>query len=166
MRTFKDTAGRTWTIQINVNAVKACRALAGVDLVGLFDPKLDGLSELLADPVRLVDTLYVLCKAEADKASVSDEDFGRAMGGDALDHASRAFLDELVDFFPDPRRRETIKKILTASRALQERMMEETEKEVDAIDVDSIVRKLIGSSGDSPGSSGSTPDPSPSGNST
>jgi len=33
MRTFSDNAGRTWTVQVNVNAIKRVRDLAKVDLL-------------------------------------------------------------------------------------------------------------------------------------
>ena len=37
MRTFTDNAGRTWTIQVNVTAVKRVRGLVGIDLYKLVD---------------------------------------------------------------------------------------------------------------------------------
>jgi hypothetical protein len=35
----------------------------------------------------------------------TDEEFGRSMAGDAIDFATTALLEELVDFFPRDRRR-------------------------------------------------------------
>ena len=103
MKAFQDNAKRTWLVTINVAAVKRCRALVGVDLYGLVGGGFEALKSLLADPVQLVDTLYVLCKAEADRQGITDEAFAEALGGDALDAATQAFVEELVDFFPDPR---------------------------------------------------------------
>jgi len=162
MHCFKDTAGRTWTISIHVSAVKRCRAMLGVDLYGLIDAKFQGLGKLLSDPCGLVDVLYVLCKDEADKLGVSDEDFGRGLGGDSLELATTAFLEELTDFFPDPRVRAGLARVMKASRELGSRMMDLAMTRLDSLDIEAEARKLTGSSGNSRESSESTPDHSPS----
>lgn len=164
MQTFRDMAGRTWTLVINVAAVKRCRALAGVDLYGLADDGFKGFADLMADPVRLVDTLYVLCEAEAASRNVSDVQFGEAMAGDAILHAAHAFAEELVDFFPDPRRRAAIRRVIEMGNRVADRMLEAATTQLDAVDVDSIATRLIATPTGSPGSSASTPGPSPSGN--
>ena len=35
---------------------------------------------------------------------MTDEDFGSSLAGESIEEATRAFLDELVDFFPGARR--------------------------------------------------------------
>lgn len=157
MKTFRDNAGRPWTVVINVYAVKRVRGLLGLDLYSLVDDRFQGLGKLLADPVALVDVLYVLCKDEADKLGVSDEDFGRGMGGDAIEHASTAFLEELTDFFPEPRVRAGIRRVIEAGRKMRDSLLTHMEGSLAAIDPDAEARRLIGSSGSSPGSSGSIP---------
>lgn len=147
MKTFQDNAGRTWVLSIHVYAVKRVRAICGVDLYGLVDEKFEGLGKLLSDPVVLVDVLYVLCKDEAEKLTVSDEDFGRAMAGDAIEHATDAFLAELTDFFPDPRIRTGLAKVLAVSRTVRDRMIDLATVEIDSLDLESVARKLIVSSG-------------------
>lgn len=163
MHTFTDHAGRTWTVAIHVAAVKRCRALASVDLYGLVDDKFEGLSKLLSDPCGLVDVLYVLCKDEADKLGVSDEDFGRGLGGDSLERATAAFLEELTDFFPDPRVRAGMRRVMAAGHQLAGRLIDLAMVKLDGIDLDDEAKKLIGSSGNSRASSGSTPGHSRSG---
>ena len=93
MRTFKDNAGRTWSLTLSVWTVKKVRDLLGVDLLDLGGESASAqkpglLFRLISDPVLLVDVLYVVCKDQADSASVTDEQFGRAMGGDAIDAAT------------------------------------------------------------------------------
>jgi hypothetical protein len=163
MRIFKDNVGRDWTVAINVAAVKRCRGLVGVDLYALVDGGFDGLSRLLGDPVQFVDTLYVLCKQEADARGVSDEDFGRGLGGDALGAATDAFLEELTDFFPDPRVRAGLRRVLATARTVRDRMLDRMDLALDAIDPDAEATRLTGSSGNWPESSASTPAPSPGG---
>lgn len=162
MHSFKDTAGRAWTISIHVTAVRRCRALVDVDLYKLVDAKFEGLGKLLSDPCSLVDVLYVLCKDEADKLGVSDEDFGRGLGGDSLELASNAFLEELIDFFPDARIRAGIKRVIEKGRDLGDRIAKLSMMKLDALDLDAEARRLIDSSGNSQEPSGSTPALSPS----
>lgn len=166
MRSFKDHAGRTWTLAIHVTAIKRCRALAGVDLLGLIDDGFKGLGEFIADPIRLVDVLYVLCKDDAEKLGISDEDFGRAMFGDAIANGATAFLEEYTDFFQDPRVRAGLTKVLASAEKLSQKLTDHMLSQIDSIDIDSEAEKLISSSGISPVSSASTPDPSLSANST
>ena len=102
MKTFNDNAGRTWTLAINVDAVRRVRSIVNVDLLEAVEGKL--IEKLVGDPILLCDVIYVICKPEADQRSITDEDFGRSMAGDAIDNATTSLLEELVDFFPKSRR--------------------------------------------------------------
>jgi len=158
MKTFKDNAGRTWTVGVDVAAIKRVRSLLDVDLMGAVEGKL--LERLVSDPVLLCDVIYCVCKPEADSRGVSDEDFGRAMAGDAIEHATTALLEELVDFFPQARRR-LLRKALAKLRNLEARVLEVAEMKLDGpeleAEMEAALRELGGSSGSSPESSGSTP---------
>lgn len=160
MKTFMDNAGRSWVIQINVFAVKRLRGLLKVDLYSLIDGQFEGLGKLMSDPIQLVDVVYVLCKDEADKLGVSDEDFGRSMAGDAIESAANAFLEEFTDFFPDPRVRAGIRKVIEKSRAVTEVIGRHAMETIDRMSlemlaapaiakIDAEARKLNGSSGKS-----------------
>ena len=164
MQRFVDNAGRTWVIQINVAAVKRVRGLLDVDLYKLVDDRFAGLKDLLSDPVALVDVIYVLCKSQADDAGISDEQFGEGFSGDTLNTASQAFLAELIDFFPDPRVRAGIRKVIDLSQEMSGHLMETTEAKLSQVDPAALARKLIASFGTAPESSELTPDPSRSAN--
>jgi hypothetical protein len=157
MHSFRDNKNRTWAIEINVWAVKRVRGLLNVNLTGLVDDGFEKLGELMKDTITVIDVIYVLCKDEADKVGVSDEDFGKAMGGDVLAHAKDAFLEELTDFFEDRRIRESLRKVLSLSRSLQDQMMEQMTEQMDKIDLDAEAAKLIASLNSAPASSESTP---------
>jgi hypothetical protein len=124
MKSFTDNAGRVWTLAVNVAAIKRVRAICDVDLNSIVEMDADNkpsaklLERLSTDPVLLVDVLYAVCKPEADAKNIGDEDFGRAMAGDAIDHATAALLDEIIDFFPEAKR-EAFKKILSATRRFE-----------------------------------------------
>ncbi len=103
MKTFTDNTGRTWTLVISVDAIKRVRALAGVNLMEAVEGNL--IERLVGDPVLLCDVIYAVAKPEADANKISDEEFGRSMAGDAIEDATTALLEEIVDFFPRDRRR-------------------------------------------------------------
>jgi hypothetical protein len=165
MRQFKDNEGRTWTVAINVAALKRVRGLVGVDLMQVMDGTL--IEKLVRDPVLLCDTVYAVCKPEADARSVTDEDFGRAMAGDAIEAATQTLLDELVDFCPSPRDRANLGRVLKATRSVMDKARDLTEKKIDQMTagdaMDRLVAQALQSSGDAstsaPASSASTPGP-------
>ena len=124
MKTFTDNTGRTWTLLVNVATIKRVRALCGVDLNSIIEvedgkPTTKLLERLSTDPVLLVDVLYAVCRPECEQKGVSDEDFGAAMAGDAIEQATSALLDEVIDFFPEAKRL-AFRKILSASRRFGE----------------------------------------------
>ncbi|MCC6653332.1 MAG: hypothetical protein IT348_19430 [Candidatus Eisenbacteria bacterium] len=103
MAEFKDARGKRWDIRINVSAVKRVRDLLGVELHRILDPAAD-VGQQLEDPETLVNTIYLLCSAQADEAGVSDEQFGRRLAGDAIAAATKALLAAIVEFASGPQR--------------------------------------------------------------
>jgi hypothetical protein len=102
VRQFKDTQGKSWDVVVDVGQIQRVRDLVKVDLYSLFS---DEAKRLFADPVLLVDTLYVLCQRQADERKMADVDFGRAFDGDVLEAAADALLEEVLSFFPSSRRK-------------------------------------------------------------
>ena len=160
MKTFTDNAGRTWTVTVNVDAIRRVRSLLGVDLLSVADGKL--LERLVADPVLLCDVIYAVCRPEADAKQVSDEEFGRAMAGDAIDLATTALLEELVAFFPLAKRR-LLAKALAKLKTLEARALEVAQQRLDSPELEArlaaALSELGSSSGSLPASPASTPGP-------
>ena len=110
MHIFTDNKGRKWDIVLNVNQMKRVRAVLGIDLVNVItldakgEVKVDLIDRIANDPCLLVDILCVLTEKQAASLGVSEVQFGESLAGDAIEEATKAFLDELVDFFPGARR--------------------------------------------------------------
>lgn len=136
MKPFKDNKDREWQVDVNVTAVKRVKGLLGVDLLTAGDGKL--FQDLARDPVLLTDVVYALCKPQADELKITDEDFGRAMAGEAIDNAVCALMPELVDFFPSPRRA-ILQKALEKFQKLEAMTVDATEK---ALDSDALERLM------------------------
>lgn len=153
MHSFRDNEGRMWLVAVDVAAVKRARALAGFDLVGVLDRR-DDIDRLARDPVMLVDVLYAVCKPEADARGVSDEAFGKAMAGDAIEHAAQALIEAVVSFSPNPRVRAIHMMALEKARAAQARALDALERGLEErleAEINSALSKLGDSSGSSQG---------------
>lgn len=153
MRVFKDNGGRTWNVSVNIGTVKRIKTLAGVDLL-----QDSGLVERLAsDYVLLCDILYVVCKPQADQDGVSDEQFAEAIHGDVIEAAADAFVQELVDFFPQAKRT-VLSKAMTKIKAAENRMAQIASDRLDQVDVEDLVREATSGlqSMSEQGSAGST----------
>lgn len=74
MRTFQDSARRDWTINIGFSEIKRVNTTLGVDLFQAAD-----LQKLCKGLAEVVDVLYVVCQPQADKAGLSDEQFGEML---------------------------------------------------------------------------------------
>lgn len=100
MRHFTDSAGRAWSITMNVAAAK--RVKQSPLAVDLLHPEQDDPSPLQrvgTDIEFVCDLLYVILKPQADERGVTDVQFGEALGGDAVASAWKGLTEELADFF-------------------------------------------------------------------
>ena len=141
MKQFTDTQGRSWTIEINVAALKRVKGLTGVDLMDVLDGDL--VQRFIRDPVLLCDVLYAVCKPQADKENITDEDFGRAMAGDAIERATESLLDEIVSFCPNPRDRAALGKVLEATRTAMTKARDLMEMRLDSGELDRAIDEAL-----------------------
>lgn len=166
MKAFTDCKGRTWEIELNIRQMKKVRDLLGVDLINVVAANKDGtvatdtLDRVANDPILLCDILWVLCEGQAKPAGITDEEFGSSLAGDAIEDATRAFLDELVDFFPGARRI-VLKKAVGLARKYETENREALEKALESPEFEAMLKTALSPSGGSPESSASTPAPSP-----
>jgi len=122
MINFKDNQGKEWSIALDAFVIKQCRQDAGVDLVDIDDGR---VFDKLADPVPLVDALWVLCRKQAAGATppIDQEQFAARLTGDAYQAASDAIAEAIADFFPN-RRRELLRTVMNKANKLRQAGME------------------------------------------
>jgi hypothetical protein len=130
---------------MTIDSVKRVRDLLGVNLVEpeAGDPPL--LTRLGTDEILLCDVVFCLIKPQADTLNVSDEDFGRALGGDAILAAQTALYEELVDFFLK-RGRPDRAKAVAAQKKMIEMAIERVKIKLDAMNPEMELDKILGSS--------------------
>lgn len=114
---FNDADGQEWTVCISTPDLKRVRKVLGIDLL-----KLGGevFKRLLDETELLVDVVSVLLTPDIEKRGLDAEGFARKLRGDALDGATQAVLESLIDFFPKGRR-EAMRAALQKTRDLLEK---------------------------------------------
>ena len=141
MARFTDNEKREWVVSLDVTTLKRVKQAVDVDLNDMLDNRL--IERLIADPVLLCDVLYVVCQQQAEASSVDDESFGRALAGDALDHATRALLEACADFTPFPKHRANIRVLIEKTRMAVDRVCEVIEARLDSGEVEAAIESEL-----------------------
>jgi hypothetical protein len=141
-RTFTDTLGRTWSLALNVGAIRRAKAELGIDLLANVESDMRGHFALLNDEiVRFVDLLFWLCREQAAKAGVDDLGFAEGLGGDTLDRAQAAFTEELLDFFPQAKRT-TLRRIWDKATLVMQKVLERDARRLEALDLETAADEV------------------------
>lgn len=153
MTSFRDNAGREWLLEINSYFAKLVKARTGVNIGRFLDDGLKPLVEFLSDPITFVDVLFVLVSEQAEKRGVTDEQFGRALGGDAAEAAVKAFT-EAFELFCQPRQRKMIRALAAKGEMVAEAQTELALKalaDLDPISLRSVTNSAASSESIPPG---------------
>jgi hypothetical protein len=138
MKKFKDSNGREWSVVLNLAAAKKLKDEIEVDL-------LDGgesMQRLASDPYTMVNALWLLCEKQATAASITDEQFGESLAGDPIDEATTALLEEVVDFFPQGRRK-AMKPMLTKLMQVQSQAIALATKKLESQEMENLIQKAM-----------------------
>ncbi len=157
MKTFTDTAGRTWTLSLTIDAAKRVKGLLDVNLLELEagDPPL--LTKIGTDVILLCDVIFALVKPQADANDVTDEQFAAALGGETILAAQTALYEELVGFFRGLGRSD-LAKAVEAQRRMIDLAVRKIETRIDKLDLEAAIETTLGeSSTNSPEPSASIP---------
>jgi hypothetical protein len=96
MRSFRDSADTVWEVSLTVGAIKRVRGNLDVDLLALEQGHPPLITRIGTDVVLLCDIIYCLIKPQADKAGISDEQFGGRLGGEVIQNQSQVKVVELA----------------------------------------------------------------------
>lgn len=147
MLAFRDKQGRSWEPEVNVVTIGRVRLALGINLLELLlqanAPDDNGtLAERLSDPCLLVDVLYLLCKDQADRLGITDDDFGRSMTPDGIEDGWGAVLEGIVSFSPRGLR-PAHQRILEKARAYQRAAEAKIEAMVTGTEFDRILDQAM-----------------------
>src|SRR5947209_4583167 len=119
------------------------KAALGMNLFALAENKFQGFAELLADPLSLVDVLYVLCREQCQRLSMSDEQFGRMFAGDTILGARDAFAEAYVDFFPDAEIRKNLRQLMGKTSQIRTVLTRRAAKQIDELDAEKLADEVV-----------------------
>ncbi|MBQ3822261.1 MAG: hypothetical protein II807_04350 [Thermoguttaceae bacterium] len=133
MRTFKDALGNEWTIKITIGTARRIReqmaASEALKRVDFFDYAVVLTS--LEDFLFTADLLAVVCADQLRQTNVTSDEFLDALTGESLYGATRAFIEEYVDFFPNPTTRTRMREIVEKIEQINKTRIELIEQKID-----------------------------------
>jgi hypothetical protein len=131
---------------LNVGSIKRARDIAGVDLLDSGGGA-GSIAKLISDPVALSETIYAVCKPQADERGISIDGFCESMFGDCIERATTSLLGALVDFTPNPKDRENLRAAIDRTNAAIETGRTEIRKFVESgaieRDIDEALSHLL-----------------------
>jgi hypothetical protein len=131
MPSFKDSNGREWMVKLDGPLIKEVKSALDFDL--LAD---DAYSKLATDDLLLVDTLWVLCRPQAN---CTDVEFGQALAnGDVIEQAAQALISARLAFFR-PGKRSLLSSLETEQAAILSQGMAKAQAKV----TDPILRQKL-----------------------
>ena len=129
MKIWKDAEGHAYETKITVAEIRDVKTELGINLMDIATGDL--LQKISEDVILLCDILYVINRSQAKEYGINDVQFGRNLYGDALEDATRAFMGELINFFPNQRTRALLTKAMTMGQERMDKALDIAEKELD-----------------------------------
>lgn len=102
---FEDDKGREWSMKIDASTYLRLRE-DEIDLGKIFDPEQTFLEELLLgdNMFAFLGIIGMITESQRETEGISKEDFYDSLGGAAIEHATLAFIQAIINFSPAPKR--------------------------------------------------------------
>lgn len=141
MAKFTDAQDREWSVFIDIPTVKKLRS-HDLDVLNFFSGEMEVFQSVVGDPVRLVDTLWLICESQIEDRGMDEEDFARSLHGDSLMHAAEALVEGICDFFPDPKRRASIRMMFRKTKEAEDILMDGAMLQLETMDAKELAKRL------------------------
>ena len=129
MKIWKDAEGHAYETKITVAEIRDVKTELGINLMDIATGDL--LQKISEDVILLCDILYVVNRSQAKEYGIDDVQFGRNLYGDALEEATRAFVEEMINFFPSQRTRQLLTKAMTKGQERMDKALDLAEKSLE-----------------------------------
>ncbi len=156
MRTFTDTAGRTWTLKLNLGTAMAIKDKLGIDLLQPESPPATDpsgppvLTRLGTDEMLLGEVLCAMLEKQLEAHRVTEDGVRSAFDGQTLLAAQKAFYEEMIDFFRS-RGRQDRAKAVAKQVAMIDAAIAAIETKIDAVDPRKVAEEAIEAAGETSG---------------
>jgi hypothetical protein len=146
MRSFVDSQGDTWDINITVWEVREVKRECDVYLTALADDNYALLRRLYSEMGLFGDVLSVVLTEQIEERGLDAKQFARRISADVVMAAYEALTRAIADFFFSPAARKAlhifIDKALATAKAMETTAMEHV-TELEKMDANSLARKCI-----------------------
>lgn len=114
MRTFTDSKGTTWSLDLSVGHLLNIKTELGLNL-------LDNPEQLPDSLEKLVGILWITCQDQAQSDKIGPVDFAKRLSGDVLQVAVDKWMEEWGDFFVrlSPARGQLIKELWDKAKQME-----------------------------------------------
>jgi hypothetical protein len=156
--TFKLRDGSEFVIEISMATVKRVKQLLGVNVLDILGTS-EELGGYITDDVKTVDVLCAICRPQLEARRMSDEDFGRGFDQEALVGATNTLMDEVAEFFQQPRKglvKQAIAKARALSAEMERRQVAAAERALSALDLETLLATHTKQGSASPASAASS----------
>lgn len=125
MHTFKDKTGHDWTLEIDYDMAVKLNDATGFDIQTAFDK--ESIASTFSDIFKVGGILWTTLSAQAGDLGITQEQFAKRINGDALEDATIALMEEIIDFFPRARR-SALRASVTKTREIENLVAERAVK--------------------------------------
>lgn len=140
MRSFTDIENREWDIKVTVGSINRIKSRCNIDLL---DFGKDGfLKTLIEDPRTLARVLWCLLEKQSKEQGISEEDLADGLSGDVIAIATKAFLDDLIDFFQGSKKTAAMT-VLAKTNDMVEMAYADVAEKAEKLDVEKIYQEAI-----------------------
>lgn len=147
-RVFSTIDGTKFTLSVNMLTVKRVRDLCGVNVLDILGTG-EQLGGYVTDDVKLIEVICAVVRPQLKELDWSDDEFFSRCNGDVLAKATDVLLDEVADFFREPRKglvKKALVKVRATMAAMEARQAEAAQRAIDALDCE-LALVTPGSSG-------------------
>jgi hypothetical protein len=131
MATFKTLDGKQWLVEVNYLTVKRVRDLCAVNVLDICNLDKESLSGWVADDLKVLEVICAVVRPQLASLDMADEEFFAACDGGVLKEAVERLVDQVSDFFQEPRKG-LVKKVIQKLRETEKKMEAQAEKAIDA----------------------------------
>ena len=157
-RTFSCKDGTKLVVAVNFLTVKRVRELTGANVLDILGTG-EQLAGYVTDDIKLLEVLCAVVRPQIQAIGWSDDDFFSQCDGEVVANATNLLLDEVADFFHEPRKglvKKALAKIRAAMEAMERREVKAATEALDALDCETLLATPGPSDCVSPASSASS----------
>jgi hypothetical protein len=121
MAKFKTLDGKEWLVEVNYLTVKRVRDLCGVNVLDICNLDKETLSGWVSDDIKVLEVICAVVRPQLATLDMADDEFFAACDGGVLKEAVERLVDQVSDFFQEPRKG-LVKKVIQKLRETERKM--------------------------------------------